>query len=428
MLASKLEGVKIKGIRKSEHNYDMDITLPYNVSIEDFKKHLPGIEQTTASIVQFKQLHGRLCQIRFGYAPFSSVMNYVDDAPMMPLVVPLYSPFGKVNLDFNDESSCHLLNGGATRMGKTAFLRYLATHLIRSVSGNIKIVFIDNKVTDLLMFRNIPQVDIAETEVEAWSALELVKQEIEVRKELLKKARDCVDIRAYRKKYPDANIPPFFVIYDEFARHCHNDAIQDALMLLTETAGYLDIHIILATQRPDAKDVVKPRIKANMLARICFTTANEANSKIILDSPDAAYLGAIQGRAILMDGIPQIVQVPYVTPEQAVAVLQPYYRKDDENDYEKGRDDYPAIEALPSDVAGPDCSDGVPGDGPSSDHNQPDTETTEPGWLHPSGSAAEGSSVPLYAESSDYSPAVGTLTALPRPRRHVSKPRKAKSV
>lgn len=368
-LATKLDQVKIKAVRRCGTNFEADITLPYNVPIEKFKDQLPGLEQTAGTKILFQQTHGRLCKLKFGYSDFREVMSYNDPADK-PLVIPLYTAFGPTELDFCRESCCHLLVGGATRMGKTVLLRLLITHLIRSTKGHVKLVLCDNKVSDLWVFRELGQVSIAETQLEALCSLKEALEEVARRKELLKKSFDCVDIKSYRGKYPTCNLPPMFVIIDEFGRFCDNKEIQTAVTELAETAGYLDIHLVVATQRPDAKDVMQPRIKANMLARICFATPDEANSKIVLDLPDAAHIGRIQGRAVLLEGFSQLIQVPYITESQTIELLKPYYREDMPNVDSKGSTDSEIPEALPSFVTGSVIDAMLPGDGTSEYYDQ----------------------------------------------------------
>jgi DNA segregation ATPase FtsK/SpoIIIE-like protein len=117
---------------------------------------------------------------------------------------------------------------------------------------------------------------------------------------------------------------PIFLLVDEYARFSDNKEIQKKVIELTETAGYVNIHLIITTQRPDARTVLPPRIKGNLLARICFTTADEANSVIILDRSGAESLGRIAGRAILSDSEYNIVQVPLITTDQVLEQLKPF--------------------------------------------------------------------------------------------------------
>ncbi len=346
--ANKLEGVKISDLRRENLDlFRMKLILPYNITAAEFQKHVPGIEQVTYSHVRFSYQGGPAVYLEFGYSDFKARMNY-KPVQLDPLCVPLYSPFGTRVIDFREETNCHMLIGGATRMGKTALIRLITTLLLETTGGNVQIKMLDNKVNDLYMFRRIPQIEIGETADDAEVILRDVVQEVAERKRILKEYQDCIDIREFRQKHPGHPIPPLFVIIDEYGRFSEHDAVQQAVESLVETAGYLDVHVIIASQRPDAQTVLKARIKANLTTRICFSTTDEANSKVVLDLPDAAKLYKVQGRAILLDGFPEVVQVPYLSTAAATDILKPFVKETDEHAIAEGSEDYPDVEPLPS--------------------------------------------------------------------------------
>jgi DNA segregation ATPase FtsK/SpoIIIE-like protein len=232
------------------------------------------------------------------------------------------------------------------------------------------------------MFRDLPGVKIAETSGEAKMYLQDVLDEGYRRKELLKSKGDVVDVKSYRSKYPNSEpLPPMFVFIDEYGRFAEDDEIQAMVMEIAETLGYLDVHLVVASQRPDASTVLKPRIRANLLTRLAFTTADETNSKIILDNiPDAAKLGKIPGRAIYLDGFPQKVQVPYMSEEQAVALLSKY-RGGNSNADDERQTDNSIAETLPSFVTGPIGEIDLPGSSEAPRYDQPNRKKTRKGRM-----------------------------------------------
>jgi hypothetical protein len=117
---------------------------------------------------------------------------------------------------------------------------------------------------------------------------------------------------------------PIFLIIDEYARFADNKEIQKKVAELVQTAGYVNVHIIIATQRPDARNTLPPNIKMGLMARICFKTADKNNSIVILDEEGAEKLPNAKGRAILKDGENHIIQVPYMNYEQCEDLLKPY--------------------------------------------------------------------------------------------------------
>jgi S-DNA-T family DNA segregation ATPase FtsK/SpoIIIE len=321
--------IQIKSVEREGDVYTATFKLPAGYSSDEFVKVVKYMyEASFAGDVRYKHIRGNLVEVKFGFAKFDDKMAYKVDLIDFerPLAIPLFTPFGTIYIDFGDETSTHLLAGGASRMGKSVFLRLLVTHLMLATDGKIKLYFADNKITDLYMFKDIPQIHDAETEAEANKCLDAAITEIEQRKEKLKKAGDIVDVKEYRKKYPNDPLDSIFVVIDEYARFAENEDIQDKVTFIAETAGYLDVHLIIASQRPDVKDVLKPRIRGNILARLAFSTPDEANSKIILDLPDAAYLGRIRGRAVYSDGFPNKVQVPYIDSDEARQLLLKYVK------------------------------------------------------------------------------------------------------
>lgn len=341
----------IKSVTKTEYGYDTKILLPFDLPYAKFEKDLPLLEQNSYSQIEARHVMGRIVELKFGKVPLTSVV-YNPDLPLKSLAIPFATHFGLKWLDFRDETSCHVLVGGATRMGKTVALRLMTTHLMRTTEGKIKIVFCDNKITDLYMFRNIPQITIAESQVEVAAQLEEIIKVIERRKQKLKDHADCVDLKQYREKYPSDPVEPIFIIIDEYGRYADNDDIQDMIINIAETAGYLDVHLVISAQRPDASEVLDPRIKANIVTRIAFSTSDTTNSNIILGTPDAAYLGRIQGRAILLDGVMYKVQVPYLSPEFTEKLLQPYYKKAGKKHDKQGSTSSQYLEEIPHNVQG----------------------------------------------------------------------------
>lgn len=327
LTAMELEDIKVERIERISNGWSVQFRMPAGYTVAEFEKEAKQAldEVSYAGGTKFRKLHGNKAEMQFGYGKFSEKMKYTPEIVNTgSLKVPLYSPFGLSHIDFGDETSCHLLIGGTTRMGKSVLIRLLVTHLMRSMDGNVRIYVLDNKITDLYPFKGIPQIAMAETISEAHHAVNEVLSEVTRRKQLLKDKGDVVDARQFRQRYPDELMPPLFIIIDEYARFASDNKFQDSVIEIAETAGYLDIHLIVASQRPDASTVLKPRIRANMLTRISFTTVDETNSNLILDVPDAAHLGRIQGRAVFSDGFAGKVQVPFLSADKAKNLLQTY--------------------------------------------------------------------------------------------------------
>jgi S-DNA-T family DNA segregation ATPase FtsK/SpoIIIE len=84
-------------------------------------------------------------------------------------------------------------------------------------------------------------------------------------------------------------------IFDEYADFMAEKEVRNALELSIKRLGAMaraaGIHLIIATQRPEA-GVVTPIIRSNLPGRVALRTASEADSAIILGGKqtEAAYL------------------------------------------------------------------------------------------------------------------------------------------
>ena len=82
-------------------------------------------------------------------------------------------------------------------------------------------------------------------------------------------------------------------VIDEFAdlmidKKANKD-MELAIQRLGQKGRAAGFHLILATQRPEAK-VISPLIKANLQVKIAMKVASQKDSKIILDEPGAECL------------------------------------------------------------------------------------------------------------------------------------------
>jgi DNA segregation ATPase FtsK/SpoIIIE-like protein len=170
-------------------------------------------------------------------------------------------------------------------MGKTSFLLYLCTILYLQTKGNSDLYITSTKAKDFYPFEGL--VTINQTQEQFSTSLDALLTEYQHRNQLLYSPTltKATDHKSVMKHYPTyaKHFQPIFVIIDEYARFSENKEIQKKVQELVETAGFVNIHIIISTQRPDARTVLNPRIKSNLLARICFTTTDKNNSIVILD-------------------------------------------------------------------------------------------------------------------------------------------------
>jgi hypothetical protein len=199
-----------------------------------------------------------------------------------------------VSLDLSDSSTPHLLVGGATGQGKSEFLKsMICSFSLRNDPSDLELYLVDPKKVEFTKFKSSPIVKkILTEEKETINLLEQLNVEMERRYKLLQDY-EVNNIDSYNKISNETK-PHIVVIFDEFADFIVNEKeIKEALEMnikkLAGKARAAGIHLILATQRPDAS-IVTGIIKANLPAKIAFKTTNSVNSGVIIDSPDAKDL------------------------------------------------------------------------------------------------------------------------------------------
>nr|WP_277882697.1 FtsK/SpoIIIE domain-containing protein [Oscillatoria sp. FACHB-1406] len=200
-----------------------------------------------------------------------------------------------VEADLSDPNTCHFLVGGTTGSGKSEFLRSLLLSLLYRYSPQqLKIALVDPKRVTFPEFDRIPWLH-SPTVKDSDSAISLMEDlvaEMERRYQRFEAAR-CSHLDAYNQKH--APLPRIVCIFDEYADFMTEKetriALETSIKRIGAMARAAGIHLIIATQRPEA-GVVTPIIRSNLPGRVALRTASEADSGIILGGKqsEAAYL------------------------------------------------------------------------------------------------------------------------------------------
>lgn len=393
--------IRLDKVETRDFGYTFTLALPSGLTVEQFQKYLPALEQDTFSKVRFKIIKGRHCSIDFGRIDLRSNVAYSDNLPKKGLQLPFYSHFGWKKLDFWREDSWHFLVAGATGMGKSALIRYILVHLLLSVEGHINFYISSNKITDFHMFRNIHQFSFYKTELDTLMMLEEIITEAERREKLIAH-HNVLDVRELREK-KIMDLVPIFVVLDEYGRLADSNEVQDRVQHIIETFRYVDVHVIISTQRPDATTAIRPRIRANILASLALSVRDESNSRMIVGTNEAAKLGRIAGRAILSDGFTTEVQVPYLTEDKAKTLLKSYYGSGTDEE-RKRHDDCGIVEEVSSIEPSPVGEISVQRKQKPPGSRKPSHETAKPGRKNHSYSKTKRNVLPIYAEPDYHSP------------------------
>jgi DNA segregation ATPase FtsK/SpoIIIE, S-DNA-T family len=195
------------------------------------------------------------------------------------------------NVSFDLETMPHLLIGGTTGAGKSVCVHsIILSLLIGRSSGNIRLALIDPKQVEFSPYSTLRCIYGKEVISETPAALKLLQQlvaEMESRYTTFK-GLGVSNIAGARAAGLD--LPYIVVFVEEFADLIlQNKQIEPLVVRLAQKARAAGIHLVLATQRPDAK-TFSGLIRSNVPARIALTVQKEAESRIILDDGGAELL------------------------------------------------------------------------------------------------------------------------------------------
>jgi S-DNA-T family DNA segregation ATPase FtsK/SpoIIIE len=204
----------------------------------------------------------------------------------------------------------HVLIAGTTGSGKSVCMNTIIMgFLYTKKPSELKMVLVDPKMVEMSQFKDIPHLmcPVVTEMGKAAAILEWATLKMDERYELLAEA-GCRDIAAYNDLEWDelkermgakteeeaSRIPrklPYMVfIIDELADlMMTNKEVESYIIRIAQKARAVGIHLILATQRPQA-NVVTGLIKSNMPCRIAFKVASGMDSRIVLDQKGGELL------------------------------------------------------------------------------------------------------------------------------------------
>lgn len=201
----------------------------------------------------------------------------------------------------------HLLIAGATNQGKSVCLNtIIATLLLRRNPKELQFLLIDPKQVEFTMYENMPHLarKVVKGANDGIAALEWCIQEMERRYAVLSelKVKKLHDIPQSKRPFP-----LLIIIIDELADLIltAGKEVDQAISRLAGKARAAGMHLIVATQRPDAT-ILSGLIRSNIIGRIALKTNNTKDSTIILDQPGAENL---LGNGEMLIKIPGLMKV-----------------------------------------------------------------------------------------------------------------------
>ncbi len=204
----------------------------------------------------------------------------------------------------------HLLIAGTTGSGKSVCINSIVmTLLLTQRPDHVKLIMIDPKMVEMQDYRNIPHLmtPIIDDMDKAESVLEWATQKMDERYETLatggvrhireyNKLTRAEIIEKFEPLTPEEearlpfHLPYIVIIIDELADlMMTSKEVEGHIVRIAQKARAVGIHLILATQRPEAQ-VVTGLIKSNMPGRICFQVRARIDSRIMLDQSGGELL------------------------------------------------------------------------------------------------------------------------------------------
>lgn len=187
----------------------------------------------------------------------------------------------------------HLLVAGQTGSGKSVMINDILTSLLyRNSPSDLKLILVDPKQVELTPYNDVPHLltPVIHEPERTISALKWSVAEMERRLRTMAEVGKR-NIEEYNKLKPGEKMPYVVIVIDELSDLMMMAArdVEALIVRIAQKARAAGIHLILATQRPSV-NVITGLIKANVPARIAFTTVSQVDSRTIIDQMGAEKL------------------------------------------------------------------------------------------------------------------------------------------
>ena len=231
-----------------------------------------------------------------------------------------------IEADLSDPNTCHFLVGGTTGSGKSEFLRsLLLSLLVRHDPTHFQVALVDPKRVTFPEFEQMRWLyePIVKTREDAIALMERLVIEMDDRYQRFEKSR-CSNLSAYNQKAA-VPLPRILCIFDEYADFMADKetakALEQSIQRLGAMARAAGIHLVIATQRPEAR-VVTPLIRSNLPGRVALRTASDADSAIILGGKEGAAANLLGKGDLFYSGGDHLQRLQSLfAPAQTVADL-----------------------------------------------------------------------------------------------------------
>ncbi len=273
-------GVKLTKIAALDNNLALDLAAQ-SIRIE---APIPGKKAVGVEVPNVKPATVRVASIM-------SSPTWTDNTS--PLTFTIGKDISGAPVVADLDRMPHLLIAGQTNSGKSVMVNtFLVSLLYRNSPSDLKLILVDPKHVELTPYDEIPHLltpVITEPE-KCISALKWAVAEMERRYKTLAEAKRR-NIVEYNNLKKEEGMPYIVIVIDELADLMMMAArdVESLIVRIAQKARAVGIHLVIATQRPSV-DVVTGLIKANVPARIAFTTNSQVDSRTIIDQNGAEKL------------------------------------------------------------------------------------------------------------------------------------------
>lgn len=217
---------------------------------------------------------------------WADVRPALDDAEGLLPVCPGVNVIGRPVI-FDLAEAPHLFVAGATGSGKSVCLNAILLSLLR-MQRPPELIMIDPKGVDFADFDGCKVLrggKVITDMANAVAMLREVVEEMDQRQAILREqgARNLAEA-------PNSGLNRLVIVIDELADFMMGrSGAEEPLIRLAQKARAVGIHLLLATQRPEAA-TFPGLLRANIPSRIALTVQKATDSRIILDEGGAENL------------------------------------------------------------------------------------------------------------------------------------------
>ncbi|HKQ46452.1 MAG TPA: DNA translocase FtsK 4TM domain-containing protein [Phycisphaerae bacterium] len=239
----------------------------------------------------------------------------------------------------------HMLIAGTTGSGKSVSINTLVMSILMTQRpDHVKLILVDPKMVELSVFKEIPHLmcPIVTDMQRAEMILQWATTKMDERYELLAEAgvRDIANFNRlgkeeiYNRFQPSTeeekrqiptHLPYILILIDELAdlMMTSGKEVEHHLSRLAQKSRAVGIHLVVATQRPQA-NVVTGLVKSNLPCRVAFRVASRMDSRIVLDQNGAEVLMGEGDMLFLPPGSAKLVraQGTYIEDDELRAVIK----------------------------------------------------------------------------------------------------------